>query len=207
MSKTAVDKRPFDRGAFFRTCRMLHTYVSAFAFMALLFFSVTGLLLNHPEWFESYEPSEHEASVTLSRAEMDQALKAPEPGRAIAARVAAQTSLRGAYASADRQDETMLVRLDGPKGTSDLDVDLRSGVVRARVTRSNLTAVLLDLHRGKNSGAAWRWVIDLTAWIVLALSIIGFVLFFSLRLRLRSSMVLAVAGLFILTAIGAWLVA
>src|SRR6185312_12483078 len=43
----------FDKGAVFRLSRMLHAYLSAFAFLALFFFSATGVLLDHPEWFES----------------------------------------------------------------------------------------------------------------------------------------------------------
>jgi len=31
--------------------RWLHTYVSLLGFLALLFFAVTGFMLNHPEWF------------------------------------------------------------------------------------------------------------------------------------------------------------
>ena len=31
--------------------RWLHIYVSMFGLAAVLFFSVTGLTLNHPDWF------------------------------------------------------------------------------------------------------------------------------------------------------------
>src|SRR5690242_20539981 len=37
--------------SFYRQCRLWHGWLSAFAFLALMFFSATGLLLNHPEWF------------------------------------------------------------------------------------------------------------------------------------------------------------
>jgi hypothetical protein len=190
----------------FRTCRMLHGYFSAFAFMALLFFSVTGILLNHPEWFASYEPAEHQASVTLSRAELDRALASQDAGRAIAATVGARTPLHGDFSSADRMGDEMLVRLDGPKGASDLNANLVTGEVRARVTTASLTSILLDLHRGKNSGVAWRWLIDVTGGLILLLSVIGFVLFFSLRFRLRNSLILTAAGLAVLIAVAVVLV-
>ena len=35
-------------GDFFRVCRWLHGYLSAFAFLSLMLFSATGLILNHP---------------------------------------------------------------------------------------------------------------------------------------------------------------
>ena len=36
--------------ALYRQCRAWHGYLSAFAFIALMFFSATGILLNHPDW-------------------------------------------------------------------------------------------------------------------------------------------------------------
>jgi len=47
-------------------------------------------------------------------------------------------------------------------------------------------------------------VIDLSAWIVLGLSLIGYVLFFSLRFRLKTSLILTAVSLAALTAI-AWI--
>ena len=44
--KTA--KPRFNKGAFYRQCRMLHAYLSAGAFVMLMFFALSGLLLNHP---------------------------------------------------------------------------------------------------------------------------------------------------------------
>ncbi len=76
---------------------------------------------------------------------------------------------------------------------------------RAKVGRSSGPAVTLapadfaemlyDLHRGKNVGAAWSAVIDGTAIVLIVLSTIGFVLFFSLRMRLAASLKLAAASL------------
>ena len=64
----ATKPASLDKGAFFRLCRMLHAYLSAFAFLALFFFSATGILLNHPEWFERYQPAEHKVAFALGRA-------------------------------------------------------------------------------------------------------------------------------------------
>jgi hypothetical protein len=200
-SKTGA---PFDKGALFRLCRMLHAYLSAFAFLALFFFSATGILLNHPEWFEAYQPAEHKVAFTVTPAELAAAKASPDRGRALAAAAARHASLPGAYASADIDGPQALVRLEGPKGSSDLTIDLATGKADGRVTRPNLMAIIQDLHRGKNSGSAWRWVIDLSAWIVLGLSLIGYVLFFSLRFRLKTSLILTAVSLAVLVGI-AWL--
>ena len=67
--------------------------------------------------------------------------------------------------------------------------------------RPGLMLIVQDLHRGKNSGAAWRWVIDITAYLVGLLSVIGFVLLFTLRFRLRTSLVLAALSLAAMVAV------
>lgn len=195
-----------DKGTVFRICRMLHTYLSAFAFMALLLFSATGVLLNHPEWFEDYEPAESTTQVTLTPAELANAAKAADSNRALAAAVSAHIPLRGAFSTADREGERALIRLDGPKGTSDIDVDLATGAAEVRLTKAGPLAAILDLHRGKNAGAAWRVVIDASAYVIMLLSLIGFVLFFSLRFRLRTSLILVGVGMAMLAAVGVWLV-
>jgi uncharacterized protein len=200
------NKLSLDRGSVFRLCRMLHAYLSAFAFIALFFFSATGILLNHPEWFENYQPEQKPIAFAMSPAELAAAKASKDPGRALAERAAAKAPLAGAYASADLAGPQALVRLEGPKGSTDLTIDLNTGAATAKVSRANLLAIVQDLHRGKNSGAPWRFVIDVTAYVVLALSVIGYVLFFSLRFRLRTSLIFTGVSLLILTGIAAWLV-
>jgi hypothetical protein len=195
---------PFDKGAFFRLSRMLHAYLSAFAFLALFFFSATGILLNHPEWFENYQPAERHVAFTLTPAELAAAQASKDRGRALAAAAARHAALPGAYLSTDIDGRQALVRMEGPKGASDLTIDLATGKTDGRLTRPNLMAVIQDLHRGKNSGTAWRWVIDLSAWLVLGLSLIGYILFFSLRFRLKTCLILTAASLAVLIGI-AWL--
>ena len=77
-------KRPgFDKGAFYRAARWLHAYLSAFAFLALIFFSFTGLLLDHPDWLQGKKPAERESAVRLSPAELA-AAKAAQPKKSSA---------------------------------------------------------------------------------------------------------------------------
>ena len=192
-------------GGFYRVARMLHAYLSAFAFLALIFFSATGILLNHPEWFDGYQPAEHQVTVTLSAAELAKAKAAPDQGKALAALVAAKTALAGGYASGDIQGREALLRLEGPKGSTDIDIDLASGRADVKVAKANLAAIIQDLHRGKNSGAPWRFVIDASAYLVIALSLIGYILFFSLRFRLKTSLILTGVSLALLAAVALWL--
>lgn len=189
------------KGEIYRQSRLWHGWLSAFAFLALIFFSVTGLLLNHPEWFKAKAPVEQDRTLALSPAELKSALAAPDPNRALAAAVAKKTPLLGAYQSGEEIDGQAMIRLEGVKGGSDLAVDLETGEAEVAVTRADVVTTLNELHRGKNAGPAWKLVIDLTAVLVLALSLIGYVLFFTLRFRLRTSLILTGVSLGVLAAV------
>jgi hypothetical protein len=176
-------------GEVYRVCRMLHAYLSAFAFLALLFFAFTGLTLNHPTWL-AQRPGEQVRHVAIPKAEVDAAMRTSDPGRALGAAVARLTPLKGRYASGEVLDGEALLRFEGPAGSSDAAVQVATGETEVGVRPAGLVATLNDLHKGKAAGGAWRWVIDISAVVVILLSLIGYVLFFSLRFRLRTSLIL-----------------
>lgn len=194
----------FDRGGFYRLCRMLHAYLSAFAFLALIFFSATGLLIDHPEWLQG-RGRETETVLTLPPAAMAQARGLKDPTAFLARQAAARATLAGSYRSGEVDDGQAELRFEGVKGSSTVAVDLASGRTDVTVEHPTALTVVGDLHRGKNASLAWRAVIDLSAILVLALSLIGYVLFFSLRFRLRTSLILTAASLGLMVAVFAWL--
>jgi hypothetical protein len=194
----------FDRGAFYRLCRMLHAYLSAFAFIALIFFSITGLLLDHPDWLAG-RARETEVRLTIPAAVLAQAKAAKDPNAVLAADIARRTRLVGAYRSGEAEDGQANLRFEGVKGASTILLDLATGQADITVEHATALTVIGDLHRGKNASVPWRAVIDITAVLVLALSVIGYVLFFSLRFRLRTSLALTIASLLVLFAVFAWL--
>ena len=186
----------------YRQSRTWHGYLSAFAFLTLIFFAITGLLLNHPEWFEAKgEQPSKDRTIQLEAVDVAAAQKAADPSRALTELVRKQQPLIGAYQSGEVIDEEAMIRLEGPKGSTDIVVDLSTGSAEVSVKKARLIDTINELHRGKNSGAAWKAVIDVSAVLILALSIIGYVLFFSLRFRLRTSLILTVVSLGAMVAI------
>ena len=190
----------------YRQSRTWHGYLSAFAFLTLIFFAVTGLILNHPEWIEARGdlPSKT-ATVQIAPADLAAAKAAKDPSRALAEEVGRHIPLIGAYQSGEVIDEEAMIRLEGPKGSSDIAVDLAGGKAEVTTTRARLIDTLNELHRGKNASAAWKAVIDISAILILALSIIGYVLFFSLRFRLKTSLILTAVSLVAMVGVAVWL--
>ncbi len=186
------------RTELFKQSRMLHAYLSAFAFIALIFFSLTGMLLNHPKWFAAGKPAGEAQQLTLLKTELAAAQAANEPLRTLAEAVGRQYLLRGDYASGEVIDGEAHIRLEGATGKSDLIVNLTDGSTEVTVQRASAATLIRNLHRGKHSGTAWSWLIDITAVLVFVLSVLGYVLFFSLRFRLANSIKLTTASLLLI---------
>src|SRR5262245_60875028 len=149
---------------FYRQCRLWHGWLSAFAFIALMFFSSTGLLLNHPDWFADGNAAPVEIHVRLPPP-----LLKGKTAPALAALLSARGLTHGVYASGDIDDGLAQLRFEGVTGNSSVTLDLETG--DADIARQKATAltVLNDLHRGKNAGTAWKGLIDVSAGLFLVL--------------------------------------
>lgn len=189
-----------DRATFYRQARAFHGYLSALAFILLMAFSATGILLNHPAWFRAAKPPGEDRTITLPSEAVARALRSATPPAALAALVEGQARLRGGFRSGEVLGQEARLRFEGVTGTSDVVLDLGTGTAEISVERAGTLQVLNDLHRGKNAGAAWSAVIDLGAALILAMSLLGYVIFFSLRFRLRTSV--ALTGLSLLVLVG-----
>jgi hypothetical protein len=189
---------------FYRQCRLWHGYLSAFAFIALMFFSLTGILLNHPEWLRQEEIAPLETRLKLRGGDIAAALKQGDAPLALAKLIEGRDGIRGAYTSGEIDGEEAFLRFDGVTGNTSVTLDLASGEGEAVQRKADAVTIINDLHRGKNAGQAWKLLIDITSLLFLVLSLIGYILFFSLRHRLTQTLLLtgislaALAGVFML---------
>ncbi len=61
-----------------------------------------------------------------------------------------------------------------------------------------------DLHKGRDTGSSWKWLIDASAVVLIVISLTGIVLQLVLRKRRRSAFVTAGVGS-VLFLIAVWL--
>ena len=173
-------------------CRMLHAYLSAFAFLILVFFAASGLLLNHPEWFSGGEISEDKTiEANFSIEALSDVASINDEGVAFAKFAQERLPLLGEFHSAEVfPEEEAFLKFSGSKGNSNVFIDLINGEVEYEVTKASLVEVMHNLHRGKDSGAVWSRVIDVSAILILVMSMFGFLLMFFIKFRLATSMVI-----------------
>jgi hypothetical protein len=192
---------------FAKLVRWIHIYLSMFGLAAVLFFSVTGLTLNHPDWLPALgvRSVEAEGKVPLEWLNRGAGSGSPESGaeRDRSAQVAkleivehlrATHAIHGALSDFRVDDQECVVSFKGPAYAADAFIDLASGSYRVTETYHGMVALLNDLHKGRDSGPVWSAVIDVSAVLMTVISFTGLILLFYLKLRRVSGVVIVVAG-------------
>jgi hypothetical protein len=144
-----------------------HWVSSAICLVGMLGFAVTGITLNHAADIEGAP------ATTRATAELPAALAATvadEPpsedaavSREVAVFVAAALSVDVAGRAAEWSDDEVYVALPRPGGDAFLTIDRASGAIEYERTDRGWISYLNDLHKGRNTGLAWKWFLDIFA--------------------------------------------
>ncbi len=179
--------------------RWLHIYLSMASFAVVLFFAVTGLTLNHADWFASQQrTSQHSGTVPLEW--LPPAAKEPAKLE-IVERLRTAEKLHGAVSDFRVDADQISVSFKAPGYEADAFIDSRTGKYDLTVTSNGFVAVLNDLHKGRDAGKTWGWLIDASAVLLTLVSLTGLLLLFFVYKRRTSGLILAVAG-----GVACWLV-
>lgn len=177
MGKPVDAKR---RSYWLKTLHQWHWISSAICLIGILLFSVTGITLNHSSQIEA------KPEVTTRTAQVPQALrsllaepageaKAPLPP-ALREWIAAQIDVRVGARIGEWSDAEVYVSMPRAGGDAWLSIDRASGELEYERTDRGWVSYLNDLHKGRNTGTAWSWFIDLFAVACVVFSVTGFFL-------------------------------
>lgn len=183
------------------TLRWLHTYTSMISLLLLLFFSVTGITLNHPDWAFGNAQTEQEVSGTLPEGW----IRGQEVNwLTVAETLRADQGLRGRAADPRVDGQEATITFLAPGYSADTVIDTQTGQYRTRILAQGAVAVLNDLHKGRDSGGVWRVLLDISAafLVVVALTGLGILLYLN-KTRVQALTVMGLASL--LVALFGWL--
>jgi len=182
--------------------RTLHIYLSMLALAAIAGLAATGFILNHKkaakegqaprfgEWFD-LEPN----TVQTRTARLpDNLLKRPLDVKAVEAELRSRFAVRGELESFDANEDPVVLTFRGPGRREDVTISRGDPNITIAAETGGVLTVLTDLHRGKQAGAAWRWVIDSAAVLLVAVSLTGLILLFSLPRRRRLGLLAVAVG-------------
>lgn len=185
--------------------RWLHVYLSMMGLFVLLFFSVTGITLNHPTWLGAGLETTRQEEGKLERAWVaapeDPPSEEPEGDGAdsvakleVVEHLRKAHGLRGAVASLTADETECAVTFKGPGYSADVFIDRETGGYQLTETSHGLVAVMNDLHKGRDSGRAWSLLIDVSAGVLVLASLSGLVLLFYLKRRRTPGLIVGLVG-------------
>ena len=187
--------------------KQLHTWhwiSSAVSLVGLLLFTITGITLNHAGQIEG-RPVTTERAAQLPEALMP--LIAPKPGEsadrqerplppALDDWLKSDLSVKSRGTAEWSADEIYL-SLPRPGGDGWVSIDRETGEVLAERSSRGVVSYLNDLHKGRNTGPAWSWFIDIFAVASLVFALTGLVLLWLHAHRRPSTWPLVGLGLLI----------
>ena len=84
-----------------------------------------------------------------------------------------------------------------PGYTADVFIDRATGKYDLVESATGWIAVMNDLHKGRDSGLAWSWLIDLSAALLVFVSGTGLLLLFYINRHRRAGLVTAAFGILV----------
>jgi hypothetical protein len=175
--------------------RWLHIYLSMVSFGLLFFFAVTGLTLNHADWFFSNRDATRRETGTLAR----EWVSVPDDIRIakleIVEHLRSQHHIRAAVGEFRLDPTECTVVFKGPGYSAEARIDRGTGSYEFQETRFGFVAVMNDLHKARDTGAGWSFVVDLSAGLMVAVSLTGMVLIYFVKRKFVSGVITALAGI------------
>jgi len=177
--------------------RWIHIYLSMISFIIVLFFSVTGLTLNHLEWFPEQEIiTELKGDIASNWVNISDTAKIDK--LKIVEFLREKNKVKGLVNDFRIDDSEISISFQGPGYAADTYIDRLTGKYELTTNEMGTIAFLNDLHKGRDTSQSWKWVIDLSAIFLIVISLSGLILLLFLKKkRLMGLLLLLIGGILI----------
>jgi hypothetical protein len=166
------------------------------SFFILFFFAVTGLTLNHTEWFANQQVSRTEKgkvnnewvkgtdTASIAKLEIVESLRK-------------NNRIDGVLSEFIIDEYQCTLSFNGPGYTADIFINRENGLFELSETRTGIFGMMNDLHKGRDSGKAWSLLIDISAILMVLVSLTGLCMLFFLKKKRVAGIFVALSGLLI----------
>lgn len=178
--QSGVFANPRRRAYWLQTLHRWHWISAAVSLAAMLLFALTGITLNHAGRIEA-KPQVTTRTATLPSVMVDALAAGPAKGHAplpdvVADWLRAQWHVDARGRDAEWSDGEAYVSMPRPGGDAWISIDTTSGEATWETTDRGWIAWANDLHKGRNTGPLWAWLIDLLAIACVLFSLTGVLL-------------------------------
>jgi len=169
-----------------KAMRWLHVYASMIAFVVILFFGVTGILLNHPTWIYGDElvTTTNEGTLPPSVLNDDDSIEF----LAVSEYVRSEYGVGGEVTNFDEIGGEGSINYTGAGYGASVRFDVETLDYEVVVREEGFVNAMRDLHTGSDTGSVWSLVIDVAAVFLVFVAVTGLGIQLFLRKRRRSAL-------------------
>jgi uncharacterized protein len=176
-----------------KVSRWLHIYGSMSSLALVLFFSITGITLNHQDWFANQQvTSERQGSIDAAL------LRTAGPDGVdklqVVESLRSTGGVHGALSDFRIDDAQCEVVFKAPGYEASAVVDRRTGNFDLTESRMGFAAIINDLHKGRDAGGVWKAAIDVSAGLLVFISVTGLILLYFVHKYRLAGVILFGAG-------------
>lgn len=161
----------------------------------MLFFSVTGLTLNHPSWFGGDKQVIVKNKGLLNVGWVNNPDTNKIAKLEIVEFLRKNYQVKGAVSEIRIDDYEVSVSLKGPAYSCDAFINRETGSYEVSEVKMGVMAVMNDLHKGRDSGKGWGWIIDISAVFLILVSLSGLILLCFIKKKRVAGFITGVIGL------------
>lgn len=170
------------RAYWLKTLHQWHWISSAIALIGILLFSFTGVTLNHVAQLDAEPhivnqsaqlPGDLQAQLLALGTQYEEDQIAPNLPGALVSWLDDSLHVNVSSSENEWSDRELYMSMQRPGGDAWLSINLLNGSVKYQDTDRGWIAYLNDLHKGRYTGTAWSWFIDIIAVACLLFSITG----------------------------------
>lgn len=170
-------------------CRTIHVYFTLLGLGVILFFGLTGFTLNHEDWFGATRPV-----ITDTSGQTPVELLAKGDNLRIVENLRATLRVTGAMTDFAEEGGKYSISFKEPGQLWEIEIEKTTGKTRIHNEAYNFAAVVNNLHRGRYTGPAWSWIIDISAGFIVLACLTGIVLWLALPRRRRMGVTALLLG-------------
>ena len=176
-----------------RWMRWLHVYTSMISLIIVLFFGLTGLTLNHPDWTLGDKVDRTTDSGTLPANYLDSSGNVDF--LAVSEFARSEFDVSGSVTDHYLDGDDGAISYKAPGYAADITFSASKGTFEIVIEQQGFVGVMNDLHKGRDAPSSWKWVIDLSALLLVVVSVTGLGIQLFQRKRRTRALIFAAAGL------------
>lgn len=157
----------------------------------VLFFGVTGITLNHPDWTFG---SEGTATTVAGSLPADAINDGDVEFLIVSEFLRNEHGVKGQVTDFSEDGTQGTISFKNPGYGAEVFFEIDSGSYTLSENSQGWVTVMNDLHKGRDSTSSWRWVIDVSGALLVLISVTGLGIQFFLRKRRPSALTLSVIG-------------